>query len=172
MERQESIIGLTLSELAFLIVLSVIFIPLLIVDGEPNPDITQVEQIKRQNTELKEENSKLQQRVQDLEIDQLELEKLRSRLKPPCTEKKIIDGFLFTATIVGVNTYLVDGEVLNIRQLTSKFRPDLDKASEKGCVHTIRVAFSEGIDTPTYDESLRQLEKSFYPKRLAQNVTQ
>jgi len=176
MERQEDILGLTLSELAFFIVLVLLLLPLIrnaVATGPENPppvDITiENNRLKEENSELRESsdlkaqaNLELKER---LRVSQKE-KPLTSRQTPTCIEFGIATGFLFRADIVGIDKYFVNRESVSLSQLRSRFSSDIAQASDVGCRHSIEVSYLEGMGVSDYRKSLDELQDFFYTKPL------
>lgn len=173
MERQEDILGLTLSELAFFIVLVLLLWPLIgnlgATEPEP-PEVLSKEDLQEENSKLKEsldlkeqENLRLKERVRVFQ----EKEGLRSKQKPSCIESGIALGFLFRADIVDLNKYDVNGELVSLSQLLSRFDSDIAEAREMGCTHSIEVSYIEGMGASDYQKSLGELRETFYIQPLS-----
>jgi len=158
MERQEDILGLTLSELAFFIVLVLLLWPLIVKGGEPEPE--PLEDPGEEITELKEKISRLEE-------DLRKVENPGPPGKPRCIDQGIAAGHLFKATIVDIDKYLVAEETLSLSQLRSRFASDMTIAIDAQCTHTVEInfAFLPGIHPNRYFRAEADLQRDFYVAR-------
>src|SRR5438105_2230296 len=104
MYESDDIVGLTFSEFAFFV--AFVLILLLVVGAQRSV------QLKAQLAEMAGAQDRDRVRVAELEKELAKrpaVPDLRSRQRPSCIEKKVVPGFLFRATIVGPDLYIVDG---------------------------------------------------------------
>lgn len=90
------------------------------------------------------------------------LPKLRSRAFPSCAETGKVQGWLFTATVRGRDTYDIDGNVFTVSDLTTAYSRQLREASESSCRQRIRLYVGDGVSGEEYEYAMRQLAQHFY----------
>lgn len=167
MRSSDGIVGLTLTELAFLIVLCVIVF-LLVGAGQRSRLREQLEELERQVDALRVTNAELMARNDELskENDSLrqQLEQKRSVQLPSCVESGVAKGRLFQVTIVGADRYLVDVSrgAESLDQLRSRFSSDIELAIREGCVQSVTVLHQPGLAADDYVRALRELRRTFY----------
>lgn len=167
MRNQEFIIGLTLSELAFLILLTVLIFPDLAgkesnaVRENKKPDIEQQETLEPENTQVERSRQELLLKIENLEKEREEKQLLRSKQKPSCIEK-VNEKYLFTTTITGVDEYRVEGQELNLKQLLSTFGSQIDKAKKDKCIHSVHVFAATGLTVSDYRDAYNGIKLHFY----------
>lgn len=149
-------IGITLSELAFVVLFSLA--AALVPSQFEQENLTaslqgEMESLKRQNTELKRQVVTMQS-------------ELRSKAKPTCVEAGIAKGWLFTTTIRGRNAYELNGRIMSLEEILSANRQALLVAEKEECLHRIKLFYGLGVAGIDYDYALRRIEEPFATKKM------
>lgn len=158
MKDIEDIVGFTFAEIAF-VLLYIIFANYFLLEDTSSKKMVELQNyLRRSNDQIL---------ILKSELDELKKkEKLRSRQKPSCIERKIARssggiGYLFTVTILGENKYEINGEELTYEQILEKYKEDIETADKIGCVHSIKVV-SKVNSWEIYVKSYKKLMQKFY----------
>ena len=130
----------SLAELAYVIV----FVLLLLLCFQLMSSANIKRQLADVNSQLNEYRSKY--------------EKL-SNIPPDC------QGWLALIEILGRNSFLVDGEVLDIKGIAKKFKADIIDAKKTGCVQKVKARPGEGVTLDDFISGARRLERFFYVRQ-------
>jgi hypothetical protein len=156
------VFGLTFAETA-LVLLFGVFAAMLAGKTEENRALKEIsgqrEQIATLQRDLKTErqnNTILTRNMAEL------LPKLRSSAFPSCAEKGISEGWLFTATVKGMDAFEIDGISLTLADLLENYSTQLRKATASECRERIRLYVSKDISGADYEYALRRISQSFY----------
>lgn len=167
MSRSDIIVGLTLAEIALVLLFS--FLALFI------PAYSRLNRKVKLNGSI--DVAKLQTDLKNATAanDRLkaEIEKsrrnLRSAAVPSCAELNNAD-WLFTAVIRGSDAYEVNGNRYSLRTLLQTYAPELSEANKNGCRHRVKLYYGKDVSLPEYDSALRKVEQYFYDLKLGQEL--
>lgn len=189
MSQDESIIGLTLTELALLVLVVVLVVSSLRVLAATTTQPSAEElansvsslteelaeasaEIARQKAELDQLALDLHAKAKELSITQVRLNQarasadLRSTRPPVCSEAQYGGRpSLFSVIVLGDNLFEVDGEALGIKGLLSRYSTGLSAAQEEGCVPWIHTRHAASLSATEYDAGLQALERHFYLRK-------
>jgi hypothetical protein len=161
--RQFDIVGLTLAEVALVLLFSflVLFVPAY---ARLNRRIKQsgavdVAKLQTDLTNALAENARLK-----AEIDKSR-RNLRSAAMPTCAELNKAD-WLFTAVIRGADVYEVNGNKYSLDRLLQTYATELSEANKNGCRHRVKLYYGKDVSLTEYDYALRKIEQSFYDLKL------
>ncbi len=149
------IVGLSLAETA-LVLLFGVFAALLAGKAEEGRVTQQVSTQREQITTLERNNADLKQRMAIL------LPKLRSSAFPSCAEVGKAQGWLFTATVRGRDTYDIGGDSLALASLLTLYSKQLRESDEGECRQRIRLYVGKGVSGAEYEYAMRRLGQYFY----------
>ena len=165
MSRQFDIVGLTLAEVALVLLFSflVLFVPAYArLSRRVEQSGAGAVNVAKLQTDLKNalaENARLK-----AEIDKSR-PNLRSAAMPTCAELNKAD-WLFTAVIRGADAYEVNDKTYSLGTLLQAYAPELSDASKNGCRHRVKLYYGKNVSLPEYDFALRKIEQSFYDLKL------
>ncbi len=145
---QSDIIGLTLAELAFLLLF-----------GLSVPAMVTQEQLGE--AQARADSAEAVADSAEAVADSLKRE-LRSRFPPKCTETGLERDTLFVTTVAGADAFAVGSRIYTLRSLLSRHRMALDQARDRGCRYFVQVYFRPEVETPEYNLALRRLRVHFY----------
>lgn len=157
MIHEDDIVGLTLSEIAF-VLLFFLLAQFVILSREHHNNLsTSKEDLKTIKHKLSKANH---------EIWRLKQKGMKSRQLPTCRAAKLADSFLFDVEILGKDLFRVDDKEYSFRQIVRTYSKDIERARGAECRHSIRVSCSRQIEVESFDHALRKLERHFYIKRI------
>lgn len=90
------------------------------------------------------------------------LPKLRSSAFPSCAETGKAQGWLFTATVRGVDAYEVDGVLLTLADLLKSYSSQLKDADKAECRQRIRLYVGNDVSGGAYEYAMRRVGQYFY----------
>ena len=151
----DSIIGLTLAELAFFMLLVVLLLAHL--RGPELPGIPPAlhEALEQELTAAQEEIARLGE----------ELEDKRSAWRPACDEDRSLnERLLFTVVIQGQNSFriLPRTTAVSLDEVRRIFSSDLRQAETEGCVHSIAIYYDQALSAEEYAVGRGRLARDFY----------
>lgn len=158
----DSVIGLTLAELAFFMLLVVLLLAYL--GGPKSPTEEVVRKVKYDSV-----LEKLSRAEQEIETLKEELKDKRSPWRPSCSqEHPLSERLLFTVVIQGKDSFqlLPQRIPINLERLTATFSSELQQADHEECVHSIATYFDQALSTEEYEGGLNRLQELFYIQRL------
>ena len=159
MSDSESVLGLTLAELAFCLVF--VMLLLTVVAG---PDPGELEEARKQR-DLAEAALMTQQK--ENERLRMELEDKRSPWLPTC-QLGSSNRFLFTVVIRGSDSFQVlpvNGPV-DLEGLRTTFSNDLTRAASEQCVHAVAYYFDPNLSGVELNRGEVRLREDFYLQPL------
>lgn len=173
MGDSESVLGLTLAELAFFLLsvtILLVFVGQQVEERPPGPTTEEHEELK---SELASEKAKSVEAEREIEQLKADLENKRSGQVPTCKEIGLIDGSLFAAVVFGGDSYrlssVVDSAVVDLQQVGVDFQrvqevysAQLDEAEARGCNHTINVYVDSNVPTQEYLRGMQRLRQLGY----------
>lgn len=149
MSQRAAVLGFTEAELGFFIAFLVLAFAL-----EPPPppgDVVPADSLRQ-----------AQAQVASLERRMSELEALRSRQRPSCRERGIVEGFLFHAVVTPSGRYEVRGRQLDLSALYTTFAAEIATARQADCRHQVRISASSGLSADAFQTAVRNLARDFY----------
>lgn len=162
----DSIIGLTLAELAFCMLFVVLLVSYVYGKEEEEHVVSLVEHesVLQDLDGVKRELSEARDRIASLE-DQMGAPGL-----PRCVDVLDLDRpFLFTAVLQDEDLFYFPSLQISVdfRGLRDLFSASLQRASANKCTHTVSAYFDAEISSiAVYERALRRLERDFYVRRL------
>ena len=155
MSRRSWLFRLTLAELPFIILFTVLF-ALGLVSAENSELEDRGATLESEIERLESENKRSREKIKELEE---ELEEFR--IKPPT------EWWFPTIFILGVDRYRIEGKGYTFAQITRycRYKELFDKAKQEGCVPRAKVVAYAALDLRTYDRALQKLEQIFYVRR-------
>ena len=152
----DSIIGLTLAELAFFMLLVVLLLAhLRAAPGPPGIPPAVHEALEQKLAAAQEEIARLGE----------ELEDKRSAWRPACDENlPLNERLLFTVVIQGQNSFriLPRTTAVSLDEVRQIFSSDLRQAETEGCVHSIASHYDQALSTEEYVVGRGRLAQDFY----------
>lgn len=162
----DSIIGLTLAELAFCMLFVVLLVAYVYGKEDQGPvlPLQEHELVVEELDKVTRELSEAKNRIATLE------EEMAAPGLPRCVDVLDLDRhFLFTAVIQGEDSFYfpsrqVSVDLLGLRDL---YALSLRRAAAVGCTHSVSVYFDAEIASiAEYERGLSRLEQDFYIRRL------
>jgi hypothetical protein len=156
------IIGFTLAETAFVLLFAV-FAGLLSgkaqeanVTRQASDQLTQIARLQQDLNSSRQNNAQLSARIAAL------MPKLRSAAFPSCAETGRVQGWLFTATVNGRDSYEIDGVPFTALEIIKKYSSQLREASDSACRQRIRLYVGDRVSGEEYEFAMRQIGQYFY----------
>ena len=162
MDDSESVLGLTLAELAFFLVF--VMLLLTVVAGYQEPDAGQLDEARRQRDLAKADLVTAQKENERL---RKELEDKRSSWLPSC-QLGSSNRFLFTVVIRGSDSFQVlpmNGPV-DLEGLRTTFSNELTRAASEECVHAVAYYFDPNLSGVELNRGEGRLREDFYLQPL------
>lgn len=155
MKTDESIMSFTFGEFAFLLFFSFAII------AAYNIAIQQKEQLDYESklNQISIENQYLVGQVDSLKIE------LGPKGLPRCLDVGIYDDWLFQATIVGKNQFVIGNNIYSFQEIINIYDKELKEAECK-CRHIVKFDFTDDIKSSDLSYSRKLLEQIFYVKDL------
>jgi len=168
------IVGYTLAEIAFalLFAIAAVFLPTygslnskLKVERDASKRSTaEVESLKKTISELEAKSGLLPKAQEDRQG-------LRSKQLPSCIEKGAATTWLFSATAISANKYVINNEIVTFDQLRGRFGSELAVAEKQQCRHSMQLLYAPGMAVSDYNLALRKMGGLFYVQPLGPNQT-
>ena len=158
MSDSESVLGLTLAELAFCLVF--VMLLLTVVAGYQGPDPGELPRVKAALATAEEE---IERRRKELKA----LEDKRSPWLPTC-QLGSSNRFLFTVVIRGSDSFQVlpvNGPV-DLEGLRTTFSNELTRAASEECVHAVAYYFDPNLSGVELNRGEGRLREDFYLQPL------
>ena len=158
MSDSESVLGLTLAELAFCLVFAMLL--LTVVAGYQRPDPGEFPRVKAALATAEEEIEGLRKKLKTLEDK-------RSPWLPTC-QLGSSNRFLFTVVIRGSDSFQVlpvNGPV-DLEGLRTTFSNDLTRAASEKCVHAVAYYFDPNLSGVELNHGEVRLREDFYLQPL------
>ena len=157
----DSVIGLTLAELAFCMLFVVLLFSYL---GTPRTEadvvpLAQHESVLDALASAEDEIARLAEELKDR----------RSSWRPSCHEElPLMQRLLSTVVIEGNDSFqlLPQQVVVDFGGIQETFATELRSAQVAECVHSIAVYFDPDLPTTEYEQGLNRLQRLFYIQRL------
>ena len=124
----------------------------------PAPDTIPQEKDQRRIETLRDSLETLRDSLADLRSPQL----------PACQQVGLVDGYLVTTTVVGLNQYMVEGDTLSLSEVQSRFAPQLEEAALRECVHQARALHAGDLPVETFVSAFNRLGQLFYVRADSQ----
>ena len=163
---KSDLLGWTLAELALALLFAIfaIFTPTI---QRLTLRAKGLEQENKRTHELIAENEQLRREEATLRASiNASRANLKSKLTPPCSELDKSAGWLFTATVMGPDSFEIGGAPLTLAKIRERYSSDLADAKKKGCMQRIRINFEGTMSAQTYDLAKRRLDTLFYSASL------
>jgi hypothetical protein len=167
--RRGDIVGYTLAELALALLFAfiVITLPSRLRVQKTNSELqNKVQNLNAQVALFRQENDDLKRRSITKSPVFPAKTILRSTAPPSCVQIGLTNETLFTMVIRGRDSFEVNQTLYGLSGLLAKFDQDVSAARAAGCFHSIKVLVSPTLGAGDYDFALRQIEQSFYTKKL------
>ena len=166
MGDSESVLGLTLAELAFFLVF--VMLLLTVVAGYQGPDADDIKkQLDEARRQLDLEKADLVTAQEENERLRKELEDKRSSWLPSC-QLGSSNRFLFTVVIRGSDSFQVlpMSGPLDIEGLRTTFSNELTRAASEECVHAVAYYFDPNLSGVELNRGEGRLREDFYLQPL------
>ena len=166
MGDSESVLGLTLAELAFFLVF--VMLLLTVVAGYQGPDGDDIKkQLDEARGQLDLEKADLVTAQEENERLRLELEDKRSSWLPSC-QLGSSNRFLFTVVIRGSDSFQVLPMIgpVDLEGLRTTFSNELTRAASEECVHAVAYYFDPNLSGVELNRGEGRLREDFYLQPL------
>jgi hypothetical protein len=166
LSRGQSIIGFTEAELGFFVALVLIGLYVKVrplAKGVTGPTITvSVDTLVKLSTakSILRDSLRLARRQAD-SLKTIVDSVAGVRRIPTCQERGIIAGDLDTITVLGGNSFVVDGETYDLLRLRLHFQTNLEEAREVNCLHMVSVRPPPGLEDMS-TRGQKALQRYFY----------
>lgn len=158
----DTVIGLTLAELAFCMLFVVLLLSYLTGADRTDDEVVSLNEHESVLAALAEAEDEIAQLEE-------ELEDRRSSWRPSCHEElPLRQRLLSTVVIQGNDLFhlLPQQMAVDLQGLQERFSSELRLARAKECVHSIAVYFDPDLSTTEYERGLNRLQQLFYIQRL------
>lgn len=162
----DAVVGLTLAELAFFVLMVVLFLSHLGSTEPPGISVDDYNAVLADLNESKMELAAAEGRISELEAA---LEDRRSTWRPACDEHvPLRQRILGNIVIQGSDSFrlLTHGVSVDLAGVRRTFSDELQRAEDEECVHSVAVYFDRTLPTPEYERGLNRLGQFFYIQRL------
>ena len=164
MDDSESVVGLTLAELGFLMLFVVLLLSVVGRASHPEPEGPSSEEYEALRVQLDSVRTQLADAQDEIAVLRALIEEM-SNQRRTCREAGIIDGHLLSIVVLGDNSYrmLPQGSVVDIQELQAAYAPQLTEAQNSPCNHTIDVQYDRNLSSGELVGGMNRLQRIFYP---------